>query len=284
MPEVVEECQLTQVNTDENRDSPAHKQRDDHGSLSSFHFKLPAFEGPLDLLLHLIKENKIDIYDIPIVEITHQYLVYIELMKELNLEIAGEFLVMAATLIHIKSRMLLPPDEEEMEEQQEDPRADLVKRLLEYQVYKESSSHLRKREEIWKNVFHRPVDKDEIELEPEPLLYEANVFDLITAFKKLLERAPEQAIEITREKLTIADKINYVVDILENKDGLRFEDLFKEDLTKITLIITFLAILELVRLGIVKIYQEKAFGTIWVINTKKNDVTISVETGEETLP
>ncbi|MEF9426578.1 MAG: segregation/condensation protein A [Candidatus Mariimomonas ferrooxydans] len=114
-------------------------------SQSDLHFRLSAFEGPLDLLLRLIKENKIDIYDIPIVHITRQYMDYLEVMKELNLEIAGEFLVMAATLIHIKSKMLLPPDEEQPEEQAEDPRAELVQRLQEYQAFQEASSKFRKR-------------------------------------------------------------------------------------------------------------------------------------------
>jgi segregation and condensation protein A len=249
-------------------------------SLSNFHFKLPVFEGPLDLLLHLIKEQKIDIYDIPIVQITHQYMEYLELMKELNLEIAGEFLVMAATLIHIKSKMLLPPDEEETEESAEDPRAELVQRLLEYQAYKESSSYLRKREEIWKNIFYRnTLDEELPELEPEPLLIEANVFDLISAFKKVLEKAPEQVIEITRETLTVTDRINYIVEKLENEDAVRFEEFFEEGYTRLTLIVTFIALLELVRLGLVKIYQEKAFGQIWVLNPRQQT---SKKASEET--
>lgn len=284
MPEVIEEelKTATQVDPQENRESISSGADVDHGSLNSFHFKLPVFEGPLDLLLHLIKENKIDIYDIPIVEITGQYLVYIELLKDLNLEIAGEFLVMAATLIHIKSRMLLPPDEEESEEPIEDPRAELVKRLLEYQAYRESSAHLRKREEIWKHVFRRQVpDNYEFELEPEPVLMEANVFDLLTAFKKLLERAPEQAIEITRETLTVSDKINYIVERLENEDGVRFEDLFQEGLTKITLVVTFLALLEIVRLGLAKIYQEQSFGIIWIMNPQQQRDTDSDEAAED---
>ena len=126
MPEVLEKT-TTQVDVIKHRDAPSFPLRDNPDSISSFHFKLPAFEGPLDLLLHLIKDNKIDIYDIPIVEITHQYLTYVELMKELNLEIAGDFLLMAATLIHIKSKMLLPPAEEETEEPEGDPRAELVR-------------------------------------------------------------------------------------------------------------------------------------------------------------
>ena len=144
-----------------------------------YNIKIPVFEGPFDLLLHLIRENKIDIYDIPIALITGQYLQYIEMMKELNLEIAGEFLVMAATLIHIKSRLLLPPDEETSAEENEDPRLELVQRLLEYQTFKEAASTLRKKEEDWMKIFFKePVsDGDEF------YLVDVNLFDLIGAFK-----------------------------------------------------------------------------------------------------
>jgi segregation and condensation protein A len=287
MPEVIEEelKTTTQVDPTENRESLLTKEHVDHDSLNSFHFKLPVFEGPLDLLLHLIKENKIDIYDIPIVEITGQYLVYIELLKDLNLEIAGEFLVMAATLIHIKSKMLLPPDEEESEEPAVDPRAELVRRLLEYQAYKDSSVHLRKREEVWKHIFSRPIsDRHEHELDPEPMLMEANVFDLLTAFKELLEKAPEQAFEITRETLTVSDRINYIVGCLEDEDGIRFEDLFQDGLTRITLVVTFLALLEIVRLGLAKIYQEQSFGIIWIMNPRKQRGPAADDRMEEVLP
>jgi segregation and condensation protein A len=250
-------------------------------SLKSVHFKLDVFEGPIDLLLHLIREQKIDIYDIPIVQITHQYMEYLGMMKELNLEIAGDFLVMAATLIHIKSRMLLPPGEEENEEPAEDPREELVQKLLEYQAYQESSLLLRKREDIWKNIFQRiATDKDDIEFEPEPVLFEANAYDLISAFQKLLEKAPELTLEITRETLTVKDKINYIIEQLEKEDGIKFEDLFGESYTRITLIVTFLALLEIVRLGLVKLYQESAFGQIWVLNPRLNNETEENEVNE----
>jgi segregation and condensation protein A len=280
MQEVVD-TQLSQVDPQQQGDSAVDAES---GALNNFHFKLPVFEGPLDLLLHLIKENKVEIYDIPIVEITRQYIAYLDLMKYLNLEIAGEFLVMAATLIHIKSKMLLPPDEKETQETVEDPRSELVQRLLEYQAYKESSVFLRGRESTWKNIFQRNApDKDNLELEPEPLLFEADVFDLITAFKKLLEKAPEQALEITRETLTVADKINFIIERIEKEDGIRFESLFEEGSSRVTLIVTFLALLEVVRLGLVKIYQEKSFGVIWVINPQKQSDALSEEVVQEVL-
>jgi segregation and condensation protein A len=224
-----------------------------------YKIKLPAFEGPLDLLLHLIRDNKIDIYDIPIAFITHRYLEYIKIMKELDLEIAGEFLVMAATLIYIKSRVLLPPDEEAAEDQTEDPRLELVHRLIEYQTYKDGASILREREA-------------EESSEPAELsLFDMNIFDLLGAFKKILDTAPEQVITITREALTIKDKISLIIESIENQESIRFEDLFKSDVTKQQLIVTFLALLEILRLGLARVYQEKEFGNIWIINPQKKN-------------
>lgn len=233
----------------------------------AYSIKLPVFEGPLDLLIHLIRENKIDIYDIPIVLITGQYLRYIEMMKELNLEIAGEFLVMAATLIHIKSRMLLPPDEEAPPEEQEDPRLELVQRLLEYQAFKEASLELREREDEWLRVFYRvPLKEEEVEQEPELYLFDVNLFDLLGALKKIFDTAPPEVVSITKETLTVKDKISLIMEMLENQETIRFEDLFKGDRTREQVIVTFLALLELLRLGLARAYQEKEFGNIWVIN------------------
>ena len=282
MIEIMEKPGLKPVESKKKTGAPKKGFWKEPGPLSAVHFKLPVFEGPLDLLLHLIKSNKIDIYDIPILDITRQYMDYIELMKELNLEIAGDFLVMAATLIHVKSRMLLPPAEEEADEI-EDPRSELVKRLLEYEAYKETSSQLRKREDIWKNVFHRELpNPDSYEFEPEPVLFEASVFDLISAFQKLLEKAPEEVREITREKLTVSERINYIADRLDKEDGIKFEDLFEEGYTRVTLLVTFLAMLEIVRLGLVKIYQEKAFESIWLLKRKEDDTVIPEQ--DEAVP
>ena len=228
--------------------------------------KIPVFEGPFDLLLHLIRENKLDIYDIPISVITSQYLEYIEIMKELNLEIAGDFLVMAATLIQIKSRMLLPPDEEAAAEEQEDPRLDLVQRLLDYQRYKEAASDLRTKEEEWMRVFHKEPLAEEGEEEGELYLFDLSLFDLLDAFKKILDKAPPDIVSITRETLTVKDKMSMVMEILEGKGAVRFEDLFRDGISRVQLIITFVSLLELIRLGLARVYQEKEFGNIWVIN------------------
>ncbi|GAB4545927.1 MAG: segregation/condensation protein A [Thermodesulfovibrionia bacterium] len=260
-------------------ETPHDSENDLHPSMSDettdgIHFKLPIFEGPLDLLLHLIKENKIDIYDIPIALITKQYLEYLELMKELNLEIAGEFLVMAATLIHIKSRMLLPK-EEHKEELIEDPRTELVERLIEYQRFKEASKMLRSREEVWRDIFHRrPPEKDDIETGFDTLI-EADIFDLISAFRSLMERAPQEVIEITRQSLTVTDKINLIMERLEGEDSIRFEELFEGDNDRISLIVTFIALLEIMRLGLARAYQERRFGPIWIINPQRLKSTVT---------
>ncbi len=237
----------------------------------TYSIKLPIFEGPLDLLLHLIKENKIDIYDIPIAVITRQYLEYIEMMKELNLDIAGEFLLMAATLIHIKSRMLLPVEEVTGEEP-EDPRFELVQRLIEYQAFKDASLALREKEEEWSNVFHREcagekIEEDEAAAELD--LFDLSLFDLLGAFKKLLEKAPLEVVGITKETLTVKDRIGFIIEKLENQDTVRFEDLFGETPTRARLIVTFMALLEILRLGLARAYQEKDFGPIWIINSQR---------------
>ena len=234
-----------------------------------YNIKIPAFEGPFDLLLHLIRENKLDIYDIPIALITHQYLEHLELMKELNLEIAGEFLVMAATLIYIKSRMLLPPDEEVPPEEQEDPRNELVQRLLEYQKFKEAAVDLKSRESEWLKTFCREPIAESGEEEKELYLFDLNLFDLLEAFKKLLDKAPPDVIEITRETLTVKDRMSNIMEIIEGEEAIRFEALFAEGSTRIQLIVTFVALLELIRLGLVRAYQEKEFGKIWIINPVK---------------
>lgn len=240
--------------------------------LDLYNIKLPVFEGPFDLLLHLIRENKIDIYDIPIALITSQYLQYLEIMKELNLEIAGEFLVMAATLIHIKSKMLLPQDENMVEEEKQDPRTELVQQLIEYQRYKDAAIELKKREEEWIKVFRKSssmgIDEDTNEL----YLFDLSLFDLIEALKKILDKAPPEVAIITKEMLSVKDRMSFIVDMIEGKDAIRFEDIFEKGATKLKIIVTFIALLELIRIGVVKAYQERAFGNIWIVNPLKQGI------------
>jgi segregation and condensation protein A len=247
-----------------------------------YNIKLPVFEGPLDLLLHLIRDNKVDIYDIPISFITSRYLEYIEMMKELNLEIAGEFLVMAATLVHIKSRMLLPPDEDVEPERMEDPRLELVQRLLEYQAYKDAASILKEREDEALKLFSRnPREEEEEEgVSPELYLFDVNLFDLMGAFKKLLDSAPAEVRTITRETLTVKDRMVTIVEMIENLESIRLEEVFRESATRTQMIVTFLALLELLRLGLARAYQEKEFGSIWIINPGRSVLKEEIENAE----
>ncbi|MBA4373759.1 MAG: segregation/condensation protein A [Thermodesulfovibrio sp.] len=238
-----------------------------------YNIKLPVFEGPMDLLLHLIRENKVDIYDIPIAFITHQYLEYLDMMRDLNLELAGDFLVMAATLIHIKSRMLLPVEEITEEEHMEDPRLELVQRLLEYQSYKDAASILREKEDDALKFYKRPPfeDEGEVEQEQEPYLFDVSIYDLLAAFRKMLEAAPPEVRMITRETLTVKDRMSTIVEMIEHADSIRFEEVFKDNVTRTQMIVTFLAMLELLRLGLVRVYQEKEFGSIWMINPQRQE-------------
>lgn len=236
----------------------------------SYKIKVPAFEGPLDLLLHLIRENKIDIYDIPIALITHQYLEYIDILKELNLDIAGEFLLMAATLIHIKSRMLLPIEETVGTLEDEDPRFELVQRLIEYQAFKYASLALREKEDEWSDVFYRkPVMPDHNAAATdtaELALFDLSLFDLMSAFKRLLDKAPPEILSITRETLTVKDRIAFILENLENSKATKFEDLFAGSITRTRMVVTFIALLEILKLGLARVYQDKEFGTIWIMN------------------
>lgn len=234
-----------------------------------YEVKLEVFEGPLDLLLHLIKKNEINIYDIPIALITGQYLEYLQLMKSLNLTIAGEFLVMAATLIHIKSRTLLPPAEIEEEEPEEDPRADLVRRLIEYKQFKEAAEHLGRREEGWKDVYWREPLPLEVGKDEPPAL-EVSLFDLLGAFREMLERAPSSpGMAITIEELTVKDKMNFIIERIENEPSVSLVSIFQVDRTRLAMVVTFLALLELVRLGFLRAVQIEPFGPIRLLRREE---------------
>ncbi|MDH4100620.1 MAG: segregation/condensation protein A [Nitrospirota bacterium] len=232
--------------------------------------KLDIFEGPLDLLLHLIRQHEIDIYDIPIALITRQYLEYIELMKTLNLEIAGEFLVMAATLAQIKSRMLLPvPEPAEGEGEGVDPRQELVNRLLEYKKFKEASEILEERGDYWGRIYQRERCESlpELEKEPElqPELFNFGLFDLMAAFQEILKRHPEQKLrEIILERFTVQEKIDQILSLIDTAESVIFETLFDADRCREEVIVTFLAVLELVKQKVVRVYQVQDFGSIYL--------------------
>lgn len=216
----------------------------------------------MDLLLHLIKKNEVSITDIPIATITEQYLSTIELMQSLNLDVAGEFLVMAATLIHIKSRMLLPPGEEEDEEEEGgDPREELARRLLEYQRFKEAAEELEKREVLKRDVFVRPSEVPE---EVEPGGFEGvSLFDLISALRHVLERFPEERVhEVTLERITVREKMNFLLDDLHRRGKVVFQSLFEAAASRLEVVVTFLAMLELVKIRAIRILQEEKEGPI----------------------
>ncbi|MEW6008583.1 MAG: segregation/condensation protein A [Candidatus Omnitrophota bacterium] len=229
----------------------------------TYRIKLDIFEGPLDLLLYLIKRNDINIYDIPIAKVTEQYLQYMELMRLLDLEIASEFLVMAATLIEIKSQMLLPKEEAPQEEEL-DPRADLVNRLLEYQKYKQVAETLRQRELVFKDVFSRRPETLE-ERESGEVYFEASLFDLISAFTKALKEVPKEVFyEIIKDEFTVEQKVHDILRLLLNETNIYLDDLFAQAKNKLEIIATFLAILELIRLQEITVAQKEAFGRILI--------------------
>ncbi|MCK4404200.1 MAG: segregation/condensation protein A [candidate division Zixibacteria bacterium] len=239
-----------------------------HESSSSYSVKLEVFEGPLDLLLFLIKRDKVDIYDIPIAHVTKQYSEYIGLMKELNLEIAGEFIVMAATLMRIKVRMLLPKTQDEEEE--EDPREQLVAALLEYRKFKEAAQVLKAKEAEQSHWFPRTDFSFLNRLPQDEILVEASLHDLIFAFKRILDTQPKETFHtIDYPKVGVEERIEYVLNCLEQKDGVVFTELFSDTPIKLVMVVTFVAILELIRLQKIYIRQTKHFSEIWVFRNEK---------------
>ncbi len=223
--------------------------------------RLEVFEGPLDLLLHLIKRNQVEIYDIPIATITDQYLDYLNMMRTLNIDVAGEFLLMAATLLHIKSKVLLPSPPEEEEEEGEDPRAELVNRLLEYQKYKEVAARLHERDILDRDTF---VQGYQGEVSEDGGLVEVGVFELIEALKDVLNRSSlEAAYDITLDRITIEERIAQILETVKSEgSGLLFTSLFSGKSSKEDIIISFLALLELIKMKMIKVYQRAPFGPI----------------------
>ena len=234
----------------------------------SYKIKLDIFEGPLDLLLYLIKKEELNIYDIPIAKILDQYLQYLELMKLLDLSIAGEFIVMAATLIQIKSKMLLPAEpmpQEELEDQG-DPRADLVKRLLEYKQFKEAAMQLREREADRKEQFIRKI-KDQTE---DGSYFEANLFDLINAFSKALKDVPKELFyEVIKDEVTVEEKIHDILHCLLEQPKIVLAELFEKAKNKLEIIVVFLSILELIRLKEIIAVQKSIFGQIIILRNQE---------------
>jgi segregation and condensation protein A len=263
--------------------------RDEHlplldGLHEQYSVHLDKFDGPMDLLLHLIKKNELDICDISIAVITRQYLEFIKLMKDLNLEVAGDFLVMAATLLQIKSRQLLPlDDQEESELEEADPRNELVRRLQEYQQYKEAGMLIGARALLGREVFSRTASEPVIAAVQNiegPI--EVSLFELVDAFRVLLQRIPAESFHDVApgDSLSIADCINEILSLLQEKDTISFDDLVRDEFTRERVIVTFLAILELCRLKLIRIFQGSDHGSIWFVPAVVADSPEALSTHE----
>jgi segregation and condensation protein A len=242
--------------------------QDFESATDAFPVRLENFDGPLDLLLHLIKKNEVNIYDIPIALITQQYLDALHLMEELDLDVAGEFLVMAATLIHVKSKMLLPRTETAagVEADDEDPRDALVRRLLEHQKYKAAAGLLHEREQVRAAQWQRPDERvAEIAgegIEPE---LEVDLFSLLTAFQAVVQRAKQRPkVLLPSEQISVESRIEQLLARLSEAEACGFEELFSDIDDRAGLIVTFLALLEMIRLKLVRVFQSGSFGPIRV--------------------
>ena len=231
-----------------------------------YEVKLDSFEGPLDLLLHLIKKNEVDIVDIPISLITQQYLESIDMMHMLDLDVAGEFILMAATLMHIKSKMLLPPDEtEEGEEEEGDPREELVRRLLEYRKYKEAARELDGKERLGRDSFLRGFFED-MEDDGEEEIPEIGLFDLVEALKEVLKEVSRARVhEVYLEPLSVQEKMLLLRKRLQREGTVTFRALFENDATRGDVIATFLGLLELIKEKTVSVFQGETFGVIRIM-------------------
>lgn len=241
-----------------------------------YRVKLDVFEGPLDLLLHLIKKNEVEIIDIPVAEITEQYLGYLEMMRELSLDVAGEFLVMAATLMLIKSRMLLPPSEED-EQEEIDPRAELVQQLLEYQRFREAAWELSERPLLQRDVFVREaLDDPEIKASLDPPPLKVTVWELLEAFRVVLKRAaPEAVHEVILEHVSLRDCAHQLLVRLSETRSLQFEELFQPESRRLEIIVTFLALLELMKQNAVHVTQSELRGPILIELAVEDISTVS---------
>jgi segregation and condensation protein A len=258
------------------------KPSDFESILEDYPIRILNFEGPLDLLLHLIKKHEFNVYDIPISRITQQYLDYLDLMQELNLDVAGEFLVMAATLIHIKSRMLLPRPDPAQEDPAEDPREALVRRLLEHQRFKAAAELLHEKEIQRSAMWHRPDGRvaDVVGEAPEPEI-EVDLFSLMAAFRQVLERARQRPrVILPPEQMPIETRIEQLLARLSETDACGFEELFADVQTRAGMIVTFLALLEMIRLKMVRVYQQGNFGAIRVYKRARPDGAPVFESAE----
>ena len=252
-----------------------------------YQVELPEFEGPLDLLLHLVRRHELDILDIPISFVTEKYLEYLEVMQAVNLDVAGEYLLMAATLAHIKSKELLPRHEDEVEdedgEEGGDPREELIRRLLEYQRYKDAAEHLGERPALGRSVFQRGAEPEKLDQEERPLA-EVGIFELVAALNEVVKRSKlKLSYEVMVERISIGERVNQIVDLLSAAERVSFIDCFQLDEEKSAaqlrheVVVTFLAVLEMAKLKMLRILQRGPGEAIYLSRT---DALGSVEITE----
>ncbi|MFH2065866.1 MAG: segregation/condensation protein A [Pseudomonadota bacterium] len=223
--------------------------------------KLDVFEGPMDLLVYLIRKAKVDIYDIPIALITDQFLAYLDWMKSMNIDFAGDFLLMAATLTHIKSRMLLPIHDDEDED--EDPRMEIVRPLAEYLQIKLAAEELMDRSLLGEDTFSRSAVKEDIPADQDEEMINVGLFELIDAFQTILNNiSPEHKVDMRADRISVKDRMNEIIDMLEQKGSVVFDELFSGNETKSNIIVTFLAILEMAKLNLIRIVQHLQSGIL----------------------
>ncbi|HPW77121.1 MAG TPA: segregation/condensation protein A [Candidatus Omnitrophota bacterium] len=255
-------------------------------TVDPLHVKLQAYDGPLDLLLDLIRKNEMNIYDIPIAEITNQYLSYLQQMKQLDLEVAGEFIVMAATLIYIKSKTILPAEKEVEESDGEDPRAELVRKLLEYQAFKEAAKELGILQTERGKMFTRQISDYYLgDMQPEDAgidTFSANFFDLVMAFQNVLaKKKRENPHEVFEEVISIEEKMVQVQSFLMERKKMKFSELFPDTWSRNELVATFLALLEIVKIRFARVFQDRTFGEIVI---EKRDESEYKRTSPEEIP
>jgi len=245
--------------------------------MADYKVRLDVFEGPLDLLLYLVRKEEVDIYNIPIANITSQYMEYLGLIKMLVPDVAGEFVVMGATLMYIKSRMLLPEDQQvsdpEAAADELDPRWDLIRQLVEYKKFKEAAEHLQKREHFQENVYPRQAGAPGLEPSAvqDPGLGDSSIFDLLNAFNQALKRfdADQELRGITEDRYTVSGQIECILRMTAAEEHFSFSRLFEGAASRVEVVVTFLALLELIRLRRVRAEQGEAFGEIRIVRLKQ---------------
>lgn len=255
--------------------------------MSEYKVKFEVFEGPLDLLLYLIKKQEVDIYEVNLTQLATQFIEYIDVMRMLDLEIAGEFLVMASTLMYIKSRELLPVDQQvqaEGEEDEEDPRWELIRQLVEYKKFKDAAARLQQMEERQESVYQREAPKPTFESEPEKP--DVSIFDLINAVNAILKRVTQregERREIFEDKWTVSEKIELLVNLITKRPRVRFSELFEEATSRTEVVVTFLAMLELIRMKQIVCVQPDQFAEIEITKAEPQKPTVPTEIPDQAI-